>query len=155
MSIPLLLVYGVLVKGALEDVRSLAISQDLLLGGWALLAAWEVAEGHALTVLLLLALTVWGMGYGHKMLVWLFLPVYPYWPVLLLAAGAREGRVGEGDVLAVSLVSLLSPWAGVSAFVGMMAWLAWQKKAGKLWVPAMPGILVGLALWGLWSIAVS
>ena len=144
MIVAEILLCAVLLKSAWEDIRSLSVPMEWLFPAWLVLAVVQIAHGHILPALLLFGLTFWGMGYGPGWVVWFFLPFYPYWPVLLLAAGAREGLVGNGDVWAVSAAALVSPWAGWAGLLGMFLWYAVRRRTGVLWLPGLPGVLLGV-----------
>ena len=144
--VEMLLVYGVLLKSTLEDIQTLTISREWLFGGWGLLALWQLGHGQVWPVVWLLAMLAWGLGYGPSWPVVLFLPAIPYWPVLLVGAGVREGLIGDGDLLALSLAALYSPLAGWLGFIGLLAWSVYSRKAGSPWAPALPGLLLGVVI---------
>jgi hypothetical protein len=80
----------------------------------------------------------------------LFLFYLPAWPVLLIGYGYRKGVLGQADLLVISGLACLFPFHAILlVLLGLEVWRrVWARKQAGV-VPALPGILSGLALFML------
>lgn len=91
---------------------------------------------------------IWGHWRSWPgMLAWPALLHPAAWVVMLAGYGVRMGVVGRGDLLAAGALVCLFPWpAPVLAFLGVEAWRRlWLRRGLPGPLPAMPGMLIGLA----------
>ncbi len=91
-------------------------------------------------------LFLWGLGYGHEVLGWVFLPFIPLTPLTLTAAGTRRGMLAGGDLMLFALSHLLVPvWWGpwLIATIWNAVLLLSSVKAREALLPATPGIMLG------------
>jgi len=143
-----------LVFSAFEDLRRMSVSPVVVGAMWLVVFVETAGWQQWPQAFILILITVWALWPDlPAFFVWLFLFYPPYWPVTLLAAGSREGVIGEADVVAMSALALWSPMVAWAGFAGMLLWWLWQRRKGRLWVPALPGILAGVLLFfigGLW-----
>ena len=141
---PALFTWVIMIVGALEDTKTLSVSAWPLQGAWVLLAVWDLAHGYWFPVLSQALILAWGLGFGASLWVWVLGMLVPYLPSTFIAAAVREKLFGEGDLMAVSAASLVSPAAGLSAVLGFLVWRALRGRR-QLWTPAMPGFLLGVS----------
>ena len=132
-----------LILSALEDIRYLSVPLPYLYLAFALSGVYGLWHGYYLQVLGVIVALLWAY---RRLPVFVLLPlilVPPIWPLVILGAGRREGMLGEGDLMATAALSLLSPWAGWGSVVGLVLFWGVLKKRQALWMPAIPGILMG------------
>ena len=132
-----------LVLSALEDIRYLSVPLPYLYLALALSGVYGLWHGYYLQVLAVIAALLWAY---RRLPVFVLLPlvlVPSAWPLAILGAGKREVMLGEGDLMATAALSLLSPWAGWGSVVGLVLFWGVLKKRQALWMPAIPGILMG------------
>ena len=73
------------------------------------------------------------------------------WAVLLTGAGVRHGVVGKADLLVLGGIACLFDWpATVFALIGVELWRRCQLRSES--VPALPGMLVGVICYGLFTL---
>ena len=139
----LLLIFALLVLSALEDIKYLSTPQLYLYLAFALSVVYSLQHAHYV----LAAFVILALGWAYQYLPGpslLLLAVYPLtWPLIILGAGKREGMIGEGDLMAAATVSLVSPWAGWGGLIGLVLFWAMLRRGRALWMPAIPGILMG------------
>ena len=139
----LFVVFALLVLSALEDIEYLSVPQVYLYLALALSTVYGLRHAHYAAV----AFAFLALGWTYRRLpalVLLLLAAYPpAWPLVVLGAGKREEIVGEGDLLAVAALFLVSPWAGWAGFAGLVVFWRLSKRRSTLWGPAIPGVLVG------------
>ena len=139
----LFVVFALLVLSALEDIEYLSVPQVYLYLAFALSVVYSLQHAHyTLAAFVILAL-LWAYRYLPGPLLLLMVVYPPTWPLVILGAGKREAVIGEGDLLAVAAVSLVSPWAGLSSLVGLLLFWKLLKQRRALCYPAIPGILMG------------
>jgi hypothetical protein len=141
----------------------------LLLGAFVLLCLadmrYRVAPGILVVYLAALYLGTLGdpfraasvalaVFWGHwrswpGMLAWPALLHPSAWVVMLAGYGVRLGAVGRGDLLAAGFLACLFPWpAPVLAFLGVEVWRRlWVQRGLPSPLPALPGMLIGLAVY--------
>ena len=93
---------------------------------------------------------IWGHWRSWPgVLVWPALLHPAAWVVMLAGYGVRMGVVGRGDLLAAGALACLFPWpAPALAFLGVEAWRRLCVRRGLPGpLPAMPGMLMGLAVY--------
>ena len=139
----LLLIFALLVLSALEDIKYLSTPQLYLYLAFALSVVYSLQHAHYI----LAAFVILALGWVYQYLPGLFLLLLvvcpPTWPMIVLGAGRREGMIGEADLLAVATISLISPWAGWGGLVGLVLFWGVLRERSALWMPAIPGILIG------------
>ena len=71
------------------------------------------------------------------------------WVVMLAGYGVRIGVVGRGDLLAAGVLACLFPWpAPALALLGVETWRRlWVRRGLPGPLPAMPGMLLGMAVY--------
>ena len=77
---------------------------------------------------------------------------YPFcWPILLVGYGVRRQMVGKADLYAIGTIGVLFPIpAVIAALVGFELWRRWWVWRGNCgYIPAIPGMFVGLALYSV------
>ena len=112
--------------------------------GAVLLSVFSNPLGVAAIVLVV----AWGSHSLHPHLVWptIFNPVA--WPVLLTGFGVRYGVIGKADLLAIGGIACIFPWqAVVLSMLGVEVWRRWWIRNRTGSVPALPGMLLGLAIY--------
>lgn len=132
-----------LILSALEDIRYLSVPLPYLYLAFALSGVYGLWHGYYLQVLGVIVALLWAY---RRLPVFVLLPLIlipPIWPLAILGAGRREGMLGEGDLMVTAALSLLSPWAGWGGVVGLVLFWGVLKKRQALWMPAVPGILMG------------
>lgn len=88
---------------------------------------------------------IWGLlGLsGSLALPLLFYP--PAWPVLLTGYGYRKGMIGRADLLAIGGIACLFPFPAVLlSLLGLEAWRRFWIRRQPGFIPALPGLLLGL-----------
>jgi hypothetical protein len=93
---------------------------------------------------------IWGHWRSWPgVLVWPALLHPAAWVVMLAGYGVRMGMVGRGDLLAAGALACLFPWpAPALAFLGVEAWRRlWVRRGLPGPLPALPGMLMGLAVY--------
>ena len=106
-------------------------------------------------VIVLVIIVIWGLS--HRFPVWFALPFvfYPIvWPLLLVSYGVRKQMIGKADLFALGIIGLLFPAAAVIiALFGISFWRKWWVRRGNTgFVPAIPGLFFGLAIYSMvWS----
>lgn len=93
---------------------------------------------------------IWGLS--HYLPSWLALlfVFYPItWPTLLVGVGVRKQRIGKADLFAVGIIGLLFPVAAmIIALFGFSFWRRWWlRRDNSGFVPAIPGLFFGLAVY--------
>jgi len=122
---------------AFEPLTVWALSMVFLAGvAWGLVTrpGWSLA---------LVALLLWGSGYGREMWGWplVFLP--PLTPIVLTAASVRREYLGLGDLLLFIALCLPLPWWGPWLVAAIWhVWLLVRSRREAL-IPATPGLLLG------------
>ena len=139
----LVVIFALLILSALEDVRYLSTPQMYLYLALALGVVYGLQHAHYMLVVFVILALLWAYRYLPGPLLLLMVVYPPTWPLVILGAGKREAVIGEGDLLAVAAVSLVSPWAGLGSLVGLLLFWKLLKQRRALWYPAIPGILMG------------
>ena len=100
-------------------------------------------------VLALTVAVIWGSFQRVPSRLAFPLVFYPMtWPILLVGLGVRRNLVGRADLFALGTISFLFPISAVvAALVGFEFWRRWWVKKGNCgYVPAIPGMFLGLAI---------
>ena len=108
-------------------------------------------------VLALVIAVIWGNF--RRIPAWFALPFvfYPFsWPILLVGYGVRQQMVGKADLFAVGIIGFLFPIpALVAALLGFEFWRRWWMRRGNCgYIPAIPGLFLGLATYSVVQIAI-
>ncbi len=113
--------------------------------GTLFLAVWT----HPLVVIAVVLAFTWGRvraAPGYIVLPLLFVPTT--WGVLLAGYGVRKDVVGRSDLVAVAGLACLYPWqALVMCFIGIELFRRLWRRRWPGPVPALPGMLLGLAVY--------
>src|SRR3972149_2624520 len=99
-------------------------------------------------VLALVIVVVWGISRRIPSRFAFPFVFYPFsWPILLVGYGVRQQMVGKADLFAVGIIGFLFPIpALVAALLGFEFWRRWWVRRGNCgFIPAVPGLFLGLA----------
>jgi len=106
------------------------------------------------------ALVILAVGWGW--LRWPSLLIIPSlfapsaWAVFLTGAGLQRGMIGEADLLILGGLACLFDWpATVFTLVGVEIWRRWWKKKLSRYMPALPGMLLGLIIYQMFLFVVT
>lgn len=103
-------------------------------------------------VLALAGAVIWGIFRRIPSRFALPLMFYPFsWPVLLVGYGVRQQMIGKADLFAVGIIGFLFPIpAVITSLAGLELWRRWWVRRGYCgFVPAIPGLFLGLATYSL------
>jgi len=132
-----------LALSAVEDVKYLSAPRLYPLLAFALSVIYGTLHARYLSLIFVVLAFAWIYRYLPGQILLLLALFPPTWPLVILGAGYREGMIGDADLITIASLSLLSPWAGWSGLIGLIVyWKVLKRK--NLWVPAIPGILLGV-----------
>ncbi|MBA4362416.1 MAG: hypothetical protein C0411_17070 [Pseudomonas sp.] len=154
MAIPELFSLASLAIFSLADMRSRMLpAVEIFFLGAVLIAA----PLDMLRVSVAVLAVAWGLLRAWpRSLAWPLMLHPSTWVVLLTGFGVRQGVIGRGDLLVIGGLAALLPWpATVLALLGVEAWRRiWRgRQAGP--TPALPGMLLGVAVYVVFNLLVA
>jgi hypothetical protein len=122
------------------------------------IAALLVFPDNRLHVTIVILAVIWGTFRRippRFMLPFLFYP--PIWPALVVGFGVRKQMIGQADLFALAIVAVVFPFAAViTSILGFELWRRWWVARGNCgFMPAIPGLFLGLSAYSILQIAIS